>query len=295
MDKPFRELICSTIEEADVILTGLPYDKGCSCGSGTSHAPNVMRELSAYLPPLTMDGKLIKPLKIYDNGNIESCDDYYNVVENETKSIFSLNKFKLFIGGDHSVSIPLQKNFLESTLEKNKIPVIIHIDAHPDICEEYDGSKFSHACPNKRAIDNGYLTENINLIGIRGYEEQEVEYFNQHPEIAVFNASYINENGYKDILSYLKGKYQNDKYSIYLSYDIDANDPSFAPGTGTPEAFGLNSNKLINFIKEIIKCLPINTMDIVEVSPLLDCNNITSWLALKSLYEIFEIILKRGK
>lgn len=295
MEKPFRGLLCSHINEANVVLTGLPYDLGCSCGTGANLAPKVMRELSAFLPPLTMDGESIVPLKIYDNGDIEPTNDYYNAVEAKTKELFCLNKFLLFIGGDHSVSIPLEKNFLESAKKQNKIPVIIHIDAHPDICDEYDGSRYSHACPNMRAIDNGYLTENINLIGIRGYEQQEVDYFNEHPEIKVVNASYINEHGFNETLEYLKNKYQNDKYTVYLSYDIDANDPSFAPGTGTPEAFGLNSYQLMKFIKELITELPINAMDIVEVSPSLDCNNITSWLALKTLYEIFEIILKRAK
>lgn len=80
---------------------------------------------------------------------------------------------------------------------------------------------------------------------------------------------------------------------IYLSYDIDANDPSFAPGTGTPEAFGLNSNELMLFIKELFINLPIKAMDIVEVSPPLDSNDITSWLSLKTLYEIFEILKKK--
>lgn len=295
MEKPFRGLLCSHINEANVVLTGLPYDLGCSCGTGANLAPKVMRELSAFLPPLTMDGESIVPLKIYDNGDIEPTNDYYNAVEAKTKELFCLSKFLLFIGGDHSVSIPLEKNFLESAKKQNKIPVIIHIDAHPDICDEYDGSRYSHACPNMRAIDNGYLTENINLIGIRGYEQQEVDYFNEHPEIKVVNASYINEHGFNETLEYLKNKYQNDKYTVYLSYDIDANDPSFAPGTGTPEAFGLNSYQLMKFIKELITELPINAMDIVEVSPSLDCNNITSWLALKTLYEIFEIILKRAK
>lgn len=295
MDKPFRGLLCSQINEADVVLTGLPYDLGCSCGTGANLAPKVLRELSAFLPPLTMDGMPITPLKIYDNGDIDAVDNYYSVVESKTKELFKLNKFLLFIGGDHSVSIPLEKNFLEKAKSNNKIPVIIHIDAHPDICDEYDGSRYSHACPNMRAIDNGYLTENIILIGIRGYEQQEVDYFSKHPEIKVVNASYINENGFNEIFEYLKKKYQNDKYEIYLSYDIDANDPSFAPGTGTPEAFGLNSNELMKFIKNLITHLPINAMDIVEVSPSLDCNNITSWLALKTLYEIFNIINKRAK
>ena len=99
------------------------------------------------------------------------------------------------------------------------------------------------------------------------------------------------------IIKKIFNKYKNsDKHLVYLSYDIDANDPSFAPGTGTPEAFGLNSIKLLNFIKELFLNLPIKVMDIVEVSPVLDNNNITSWLALKTIYEILGILSnERGK
>ena len=77
---------------------------------------------------------------------------------------------------------------------------------------------------------------------------------------------------------------------IYLSYDIDINDPSFAPGTGTPEAFGINSYELICFIKNLFINLNIGAMDLVEISPKLDNNNITSWLGIKTLYEVFEIL-----
>ena len=142
-----------------------------------------------------------------------------------------------------------------------------------------------------RAIENGYAHENITMVGIRGYEEQEVIYFNEHPEIKVFNASYINEYGFSEVINYLINKYgSKDDYLIYLSYDIDINDPSFAPGTGTPEAFGINSIKLMNFIKVLFKNLPIKVMDIVEISPVLDTNNITSWLALKTIYEVLGLI-----
>ena len=142
-----------------------------------------------------------------------------------------------------------------------------------------------------RAIENGYDTKNITLVGIRGYEEQEVIYLNKHKELEVYNASYLNKFGFFEVLNSLFKKYKNsDKHLIYLSYDIDANDPSYAPGTGTPEAFGLNSITLLEFIKEVFINLPVKVMDIVEVSPVLDNNNITSWLALKTIYEVLGII-----
>lgn len=283
----FRSLLTKNIENSDVILVGIPYDLGCSCGKGASLAPNVIRELSSYLPPFTADGKSLKNIKIYDSGDI---NDYFEI-ENKFSSILNNNKFNLIIGGDHSISIPTQKAFYDYAKKNNKIPVIIHIDAHPDICDFYDNSKYSHACTNKRAIDNGYNTEDITLIGIRGYEEQEVIYLSEHNEIKVYNASHLNDFGFGDALDYLLEKYKGkDEYLIYLSYDIDANDPSFAPGTGTPEAFGLNSIKLMKFIKKLFVNLPIRVMDIVEISPALDTNNITSWLALKTIYEVLGLL-----
>lgn len=288
--KKFRDLIVDKIEEASVLLIGLPYDKGCSVGTGAKFTPDNLRKLSYHLPPYSMNGKSLDKVKIFDFGNIESCKNYHDVVYKNLSSIYSYNKFLLFIGGDHSVSIPTQKLFLEYCKANKLEPVIIHLDAHPDICDYYDDSYYSHACTIKRAIDNGCKTENINLIGIRGYEKQEVEYLNVHKEIKVFNASFINENGFDNILEYLINKYNNPNYLIYLSYDIDINDPSFAPGTGTPEAFGINSYDLICFIKKLFSNLNIGAMDLVEISPKLDNNNITSWLGLKSLYEIFEIL-----
>jgi agmatinase len=230
---------------------------------------------------------------LYDYGDVLE----FSKIEDKFKEVLSHNKFNLVLGGDHSVSIPTEKAFLDYAKSLNKTPVIIHIDAHPDICDFYDGSKNSHACTNMRAIDNGYKTEDITLVGIRGYEEQEVIYLDLHKELEVYNASYLNEYGFEKVLKSLFNKYKNsDKHLVYLSYDIDANDPSFAPGTGTPEAFGLNSIKLLNFIKELFLNLPIKVMDIVEVSPVLDTNNITSWLALKTIYEILGILSnERGK
>jgi agmatinase len=85
----------------------------------------------------------------------------------------------------------------------------------------------------------------------------------------------------------LKERFQNYD-AVYLTLDIDVLDPSCAPGTGTPEAGGLESREMLEIIKFLIPNLPIKAMDIVEVSPPLDSeNNITSWAALKIIYEVF--------
>ena len=286
-NKAFRDLITENINEAKIVLAGIPYDKGCSCGKGASYAPDVLRELSSYLPPFTMNGKSIIASKIYDYGNVKAKN--LKDIEKNTKEIFDNDKFKLFLGGDHSISYALHKNFQKKCMENNKIPVIIHFDAHPDFCNKYDGSIYSHACPNMRSYEDGYKLENIVLIGIRGYEAQEVEFFKSHPELKIYEASLINEKGIEIVIKDVCDKY-NDDYEVCISYDIDANDPCFAPGTGTPEAFGLNSIDLLKMILAFMNKLNVTCMDVVEISPKLDINNITSWLALKTLYEVFEIV-----
>lgn len=289
----FRGLLTNDLKLSNITLTTIPYDEGCSCGVGASEAPDRIRELSSFLPPLTMDGILLNNIKLYDFGNIEKCDNYFSKIKEEALDRFNLNKFPIFIGGDHSVTIPLQEAFFDYCKKENKKPAIIHLDAHPDICYFYDGSKLSHACTNRRSIEYGYKTEDITLIGIRGFEAEEVEYLNKHKELRVYNANECYSYGIENIINDLKNKF-NDDYCIYLSYDIDINDPSFAPGTGTPEAFGLTSRMVLELILELFENLKVKAFDIVEVSPVLDSNDITSWLALKTLYEVFNILQRKN-
>lgn len=285
----FRDLLVDDINLSNVILTGIPYDEGCSCGGGAKLAPSVIRELSSFLPPLSMDGDDLRHIKLFDKGDLNKCEDYFKTIKENSLKTFKTGKFPLFIGGDHSVSIPLQQAFFDYAKENGKIPAIIHLDAHPDICDFYNGSYESHACTNKRSIDYGYETNNVVLVGIRGFEAQEVVYFKEHPEIDVYTANNCYELGMEKIIENFKNKF-DDRYAIYLSYDIDINDPAYAPGTGTPEAFGPTSRMVLDLIKGLFTNLPIKAFDIVEVSPKLDNNDITSWLALKTIYEVFKFI-----
>lgn len=287
--KYFRDLLVEDIKEANVVIAGIPYDEGCSCGGGASLAPSKIRELSSFLPPLSMDGDDLTHIKLFDYGDWLKCDEYFKCLKKESSKIFETNKFPLFLGGDHSVTIPLQQAFYDFVKGNGKIPAIIHLDAHPDICDFYDGRYDSHACTNKRSIDYGYDTNDVVLIGIRGFEAQETKYFKEHPEINVYTANDCYKLGMDKIVEKLKSKF-DDRYAIYLSYDIDINDPAFAPGTGTPEAFGPTSRMVLDLVKGLFENFPIKAFDIVEVSPKLDCNDITSWLALKTIYEVFKYL-----
>ena len=291
----FRDLMTDDISRSNVVLVGIPYDKSTSIKSGASEAPKTLRELSEYLPPYTMLMNDIKPLKIYDDGDykLEKMDESFESLSESLYKVLNNDKFTLFVGGDHAVAISTEKAFIKKAHELGKTPVLFHLDAHADICDFYDGSKLSHATPVKRAIDNGLDPNNTVLFGIRSYEDQEVEYLNNHKEIKIFNPEMIN-NHLDDVLKYIS-KYKSNDYMVHLSFDIDMIDPSYAPGTGTPEHFGVESNKALELILNIIKNFNCQTMDIVEISPALDVNDVTSWLGLKILYEIFYVLKEKNE
>jgi len=293
--KPWGEINWDGIEEADVCVMGIPFDGAVSCGKGTALAPEMLRKLSRYLPPATEEGLLFETLKVYDYGDVAADLDwarYFDEVEKASFEMLQTGKFCFFIGGDHSVTIPLQKAFSKN-FDGKKIG-IIHFDSHSDICDTYDNHKWSHACTEKRAVDDLIDPEDLSLIGIRSWEAEEIKYLQDHPETLVIKAYDIFKEGYQEACKRLKEKYKNYD-AVYFTLDIDVLDPSCAPGTGTPEAGGLTSRELLEMVKYIIQEIPVKAMDIVEVSPPLDSeNNITSWAALKIIYEVFGKLSQRS-
>ena len=290
----FRDLMAKDENEANVFLCGVPFDKNASVGKGASLAPKVIRELSYDLPALDMVGNNLTKVKIHDLGDF--CEDNFENLQKEIHDkLLTKDGFHIILGGDHSIAIASERAFYDDCLKRGKTPVIIHMDAHPDICDVYEGSKYSHACPIFRALEYGYKDENITMVGIRGFEAQEIETFKKHPKLDVFKSFDIKKLGVEALLTLLVAKYRDPQYEVYFSYDIDANDPAYAPGTGTPEAFGLTNFETIAILTGLIANLNVTCLDIVEVAPPLDVNNITSWLALKSLYEVFHTLIESNK
>lgn len=293
----FRDLMTDDILDSDVIYVGIPYDLSASIGKGAKEAPQKLRDLSEFLPPYTISMNDIKPLKIHDEGDfiVKKTNESFDALSNACLNVLNLEKFTLFVGGDHAVAIGTEKAFIDKCKRDGKTPVILHMDAHADICDYYDGSKLSHATPVKRAIDNGMDTKNITMFGIRSYEDQEVEYLSSHKELKIYSSNDINDR-LDDVIDETIKKYSKSEFEVHISLDIDMFDPSYAPGTGTPEHFGVETRNGLKMILEFIKRLNVTSMDLVEISPRLDINDITSWLGLKLLYEIFyQLKEKLGK
>lgn len=298
MQDSFRDINKESLNNASVRLAGIPFDGNASLGKGAAYAPTYLRMLSQNIPGVTKDGKLLNNISVFDYGDItlkskETVVDYFNRVTKVVLHLFKKTGLTIFIGGDHSVNIPLFKAFLAFAKAEGKIPVLIHIDAHPDMMEEYLDNPYSHATPARHALKNGLQEENLVFVGLRGFETEEVGYFTRHPKIKIYLASDVQKEGINKVTKAICEKYSDEKYAIYVSYDIDVNDPAFAPGTGTPEAFGLQSNETLTLLLSLTALKNTYALDLVEISPPLDTNDITSWLALKTLYEIFYVVGER--
>lgn len=279
------------IEDAKICIMGVPFDNAASMEKGTSKGPDTMRNLSFNLSDMTESFVEIKEDILYDIGDIPvdlNWERYFKTVEDEAYKLMKTGNFCLFLGGDHSVTIPLHKAYgrYQKEVKKDAKIGVIHFDAHYDLCDEYEGSKWSHASTEARALENIISGEDLHFVGIRVAESMELETIAKYPGIETITAEEISEKGYMQAYKKLEEHFKGYD-AVYFTLDIDVLDPSCAPGTGTTITGGLTNRELIQLFKLMIKNLPIKAMDIVEVSPPIDVNNITSWAALRIIHEVF--------
>ncbi|MDO4746210.1 MAG: agmatinase [Bacillota bacterium] len=276
-----------TIEEAKVAIMGIPFDNAVSFKKGAAFAPEKIRELSVELSDVADDFIPIKDGVLYDIGDILpelNWENYFADVKERALDLMQSGKFCLFIGGDHSVTIPLHKAFGEAN--KGKKIGIIHFDAHFDLCKEYDGHKWSHACTEARALDDVISGDDLFFIGVRVAELQELDMLKENPGIRNITPAQLEKMGTEAAFDELFDAFK-DYDAIYLTLDIDVLDPAYAPGTGTPVSGGISSRQFIDLTRLILDRLPVKAMDIVEVAPPIDINDITSWAALRIIHQVF--------
>lgn len=276
-----------TKEDAKICIMGVPFDNAVSLNKGAAKAPEHIRTMSVDLSDATDEFITIRDDVLYDAGDIHPVLDwekYFGEVEESALELMNTGNFCLFIGGDHSVTIPLHKAFKRYHGDK-KIG-IIHFDAHYDLCPEYDGHIWSHACTEARALEGVVKGEDLSFVGVRVAEESELELMKEHPGILTIRAADVYDMGPDKVAEQLIARYSGYD-AIYLTLDIDALDPAYAPGTGTPVSGGLNPIELTKIFRGLLRALPIRAMDIVEVAPPLDVNDVTTWAAMKVIHELF--------
>lgn len=283
-----------SLNEADVIIQGIPYEGGTSGKKGASFAPSSIRIISKDMQTLSRRGIDINTMKVLDIGDVDvfPLDGSTTRKNIENSFLHLLNNSScpiITLGGDHSITYPTIK-----ALNKIGKVGIIWFDAHRDLLNELINSKYSHGTPLRRSLELENIDKsNVLLVGTRYFTKEE-ENFVKTNDIKEFRMFEIENSTtiYSDFKDTVSKIMSNVDY-IHVSFDIDVLDPAFAPGTGTPVGGGMTTSMLMNFISELPFIEKIRSIDIVEVSPPNDPSNITIKAALGILTELFAKIASK--
>lgn len=250
-----------------IILQGIQYDDMSSYQKGPKLAPPLIRDaLNSGSSNMFSENLIaIENLKIEDKGDFE-ISTYFDI-EKITKKHLNSDAKVFTLGGDHSITFPIIK------AHRIKYPKldILHIDAHPDLYDNYEGNQYSHACPFARIMENG-LAKKLVQVGIRTLNQHQTEQAKKY-DVEIHQMNNLN-------LSAIP-KFEN---PLYISLDMDGFDPAFAPGVSHHEPGGLSSRQVIDIIQGIDA--EVIGADIVEYNPNRDFQQMTAILAAKMMKEI---------
>ena len=264
----------STFDEADFVIFGVPYDKTSSFRPGASQAPREIRRASWNFETYDIrTGVDLRNIRFHDYGNLDVKDDspkdMVKKARESTTLLLEKNKFPVALGGEHSITPGIIQAFPKDI-------AVLSLDAHLDFREEYENERFHHACVTRRIADHVNIKD-IVVFGFRSAEKEELEDAKKMG-LSFFDSFTIREIGIKKALDETKKRLRNKQ--VYLTLDIDVVDPAYAPGTSTPEPFGLTPLDILT----CIDCFSPHLIgfDIVEVCPPYD-NGETALLAAKFL------------
>jgi agmatinase len=237
-------------EEAGILIFGIPFDRTSSFIPGSRFGPKFIRQCTEniewYSP---FQDRSLVDLKICDLEDLEfASGDWLAEIEEAVDKILGLEKFPVFLGGEHTITYPISKAF-KKVYKKFSI---IHFDAHADLRDEFMGQKVCHATAIRRAADVVGL-DNIYQFGIRSGNSDEFR---------------LNKNLYRfKVLEPLGSVLDRIKDPIYLTIDLDVLDPGVMPAVSTPEPGGVSYQELINALL-LLRGRHIIGADIVEYNPL---------------------------
>lgn len=264
----------ASLEEANVVLFGAPFDGTTSFRPGTRFAPTAIRPdsygLETYSPYLDLD---MEDYALSDIGDVDlpfgNTVKALDLIEETAETLLKQNKKPLMVGGEHLVTLPI----IKALVKKYPDLCILHFDAHTDLREDYMGEALSHASVIRRSwelVGDGRIYQ----FGIRSGLKSEFEWAKAHTHLQRFNT-----NGLLEVIQALKGK------PVYLTIDLDILDPSVFPGTGTPEPGGITMKELLDALV-LMKVLPLVGADVVELSPHYDASGISTAACCKVIREV---------
>ena len=286
-----RAPLADSLEELDIALVGIPFDGGVTNRAGTRHGPREIRNQSSMSRSLHHITRLdpFAQARIADIGDVR-FSSIYDLEQTciEITAYYSAIRragvIPLSAGGDHSVTYPILRGLAAEG------PVgLIHIDAHTDTQDEFQGSKFHHGSPFRLACELGLIDPKRTVqIGIRGAQNNTQGWdYSEASGMRVMFMEEVDALGIEATVA--EARRVVGSGPIYLSFDIDSVDPAFAPGTGTPEVGGLTSLQALQLVRGF-RGLPLIGADVVEVSPPFDPSGNTALLGATIMYELLCLI-----
>ncbi|ANE45917.1 agmatinase [Paenibacillus swuensis] len=259
------------------VIYGMPMDYTVSFRPGSRFGPARIREVSIgleeYSPYLD---KSLEEITYFDAGDLllpfGNAGRSLDIIQEYVSGLLSDGKFPVGMGGEHLVTWPV----LQEVYKKYPDLAIIHIDAHADLRENYEGEPLSHSTPIRKAAEM-MGGKNIYQFGIRSGSREEFKYGRENINFFPFEVL----EPLKQALPELEGR------PVYVTIDIDVLDPSAAPGTGTAEAGGITSKELLGAVHAIAASgANVVGCDVVEVAPVYDHSEQTQIVAAKLIREM---------
>lgn len=267
VEPPFADAR-SEFGNARYAIFGVPFDATVSHRSGASEAPAFIRSetynFETYLMDLDVELEQVPICDIGDlivNNSEGSQEEMLIHIHNIVSFLIGEGKMPLMMGGEHSITEAAVNAFMELYHKKGGIAVIL--DAHLDFRDEYLDNPHSHACVTRRLLER-WGPESIFLIGVRSGCFEEVEDAKRLGLRFVTSRQILSEN-ITDVIDQWDSGFSMRDRPIYLSIDIDCIDPAYAPGTGTPEPWGMTTWDVLRIMEELYH--NVIAMDVMEVSP----------------------------
>lgn len=261
--------------DGSTIIIGAPMDWTCSFRPGARFGPQKIREVSIGIEEFSFyQEKSLEDKSFFDCGDLDlpigDVNKSIDMIEDAAQEIFNDNKFPIFLGGEHLISLPVIRQAFKKYGKHLKV---IQFDAHADLREGYLGVDLSHASV-MRKICELVGPKNVYQIGIRSGTREELEFARRE----------INFHLFEVVDSVKKALPKLGDSPVYVTLDIDVVDPAYADGTGTPEPGGCTSKEILEAIL-IMRNLNVVGFDLVEVSPPNDPSGKTAVLAAKIVRE----------
>ncbi len=283
MRAPYLE----TLSGVDIGMIGVPFDGGVTNRPGTRHGPREIRNQSSLMRRINQATGICP----YDLCSVADIGDV--VVEKPFELIGALNEIGVFYqrlvdnkvvpltaGGDHAISLPILR-----AVGKERPVGMVQIDAHCDTGSNYLGSNYHHGAPFARAVEEGVLDpKRVVQIGIRGgINDRDIWQFSHDSGMRVIYMHHVHEMGLKAVIDEARRIVGDEP--TYLSFDIDGLDPTYAPGTGTPEVGGFTSLEAQVLLRGL-RGVDFIGGDVVEVSPPFDPSGLTALTGASMMFEI---------